>query len=166
MTRSLLPLALLVLLVSACSSTQSTLNTEPVPAKSKGVVQTRWGAMPAYTCDQGSPVIFNPLGIFPPAQGYSVEVDLLFDRDGTVRDVALRRTSGTPDMDAALTAKFKAARSRLVLPPGDPAPYVIQYSIKHVVDLSDPPNYNRDQYHFTNDRPMGTGQPIAGDRSY
>jgi len=165
MTRFVLPLAALVLLVGACSSTQSALNTQSVPAKPAGTVETRWGSMPAYTSDKGSPILLDPQGIPAPLRGYSMKLDLLVDRDGTVREVDVRKTTSMPDVDAAIAAKFKKARSRLVLAPSDPAPYVIRFSFDHRVEVADSDgNYNRDQYHFVDDRPMGQGQPLATDR--
>ena len=173
LARSIFPLAALVLLVGACSSTQSSLNQngQPVPARAAGTVETRWGSMPSYTCDKGSPIALNPQGIPTPAPSWAVEVDLLVERDGTVRDVAMHRTSTIPDLDAVLVAKFKEARSVLVLASSDPAPYVIRYNLNHLVELADAsrsqiPLSSPNDYRYVNDRPMGTGQPVAGDHPY
>src|SRR4051812_28373320 len=95
LAQSLLPLAVLVLLVGACSSTQYALNqnAQPVPARANGTVETRWGALPTYKADQGNPLVLNPQRIPLSPSSYKVEVDLLVERDGTVRDVALRNSS-------------------------------------------------------------------------
>ena len=173
MTRSLLFLAPLAFLVGACSSPQSSLNqnTQPVPALANGTVETRWGALPTYSGDKASPIILNPLKIPNLRPEYKVDVDLLVERDGTVSEVYLRNSSGFPEVDKAVAAQFKEARSRLVLAPSDPAPYVLRYALARTVAMADDttsgiPLSSPNDYRFVNDRPMGTGQPVAGDHPY
>jgi len=131
-----------------------------VPARANGTVETRWGALPTYKADKGNPLVLNPqrTPVYP--SSYKVEVDLLVERDGTVRDVALRNSSGIPQVDKGVTAEFKDARSRLVLAPTDPAPYVIRYAL--ALAVADNSSDAHNDYHFVDDRPMGTGAPNWG----
>lgn len=166
MKRLIPPLFALVSLLGACSSTPSALNTQPVPAKSAGTADTRWGSLPAYTADRANPILLDPQAMPAPQRAYSVKVNLLVERDGTVRDVEGRKTSGIPGVDAALVAKFKGARSRLILAPSDTAPYVISYTVDHRLDIADANTPPRNDYRFVDDRPMGTGQPTPAERGY
>ena len=169
MNRSLLPLAALALLVGACSSTQSAQrqNVRPLPARASGTAETRWGTLPTYTGNHGNPLVLDPARIPVSPSTFKVQADLLVERDGTVRDVFLLSSSGFPEVDAAVTAEFKEARSRLVLASTDPAPYVIRYTLARQVAVADSsskiPIFSHNDYRFVNDRRMGTGQPIAGD---
>jgi hypothetical protein len=168
MNRLILPLCALALLAGACSSTQSAKKA-PIPAKNAGTVDTHWGNLPRYTTDQQVAFLdFNPKGIpfFP--KSYRVEVDLLVERDGSVRDVAVRRTSGAPAVDDVVVTHFKQSRSRLLLSPTDPAPYVIQCAFNNNVvadnSLSGSAYW---VYPLTgNQYPMGQGQPTPRERGY
>src|SRR6478736_2501864 len=141
MTRSLIFLAPLAFLVGACSSPQTSQNAQPVPAHPAGTVVTQWGNLPVYTTgDKANPLAFNsPRLPTPTADYYRGEFDLLVERDGTVRDVFIRRSSDFPEADKAIAAQFQAARSRLVLAPSDPAPYVIRYTIVRNTELAQGP---------------------------
>ena len=169
MTRSLIFLAPLAFLVGACSSPQTSQNAQPVPAHPAGTAVTQWGSLPIYTADEGNPLVFSAPLSTPTADYYRGEFDLLVERDGTVSDVFIREASDLPEADQAIAAQFQAARSRLVLAPSDPAPYVIRYTIlrnkelaRYRVDKDRGDNqyasYN-DPYHADNSRPMGTGAP-------
>lgn len=167
MNRSLIPLAALALLAGACSSTQTSQNAQPAPARPAGTVVTQWGTLPAYTAgDGGNPLDLNPKHLpVPRANYYQAEFDLLVERDGTVRDVFVRNPSALPAVDKTAAAKFKEARSRLVLSPSDPAPYLIQYTLVRKTEPAFVLNGAPLQYHNTEPGPrMGTGQPVAGDR--
>jgi len=165
----ILPVFALALLAGACSSTQSATNV-PAPAKNAGTVDTHWGNLPRYTSDQGIAALsFNPKAVpfFP--ENYRVEVDLLVERDGQVRDVAVRRTSGAPAVDEVIVNRFKNSRSSLVLAPTDPAPYVIQCAFNNNVVIDDTlgeiaalPVYQL----RGNEHPMGQGQPTPRERGY
>jgi hypothetical protein len=139
-------------------------NAQPVPAQPAGTVVTQWGDLPAYTAgDKHNPLDLNPKDLpVPRADYYKADFDLLVERDGTVRDVFVRNPSGFPGVDKTAAAQFKEARSRLVLAPSDPAPYVIRYTLVRKTELTVsetlPPRY-------TNTDPgprMGTGAPYWG----
>jgi len=170
MNRYLIPLAALALMTGACSSPQTSQKAQPVPAQPAGTVVTHWGDLPAYgTGDKDNPLVLSTPLPTPTADYYRGEFDLLVERDGTVSDVFIREASDLPEADQAIAAQFQAARSRLVLAPSDPAPYVIRYTIlrnkelaRYRVDKDRGDNqyasYN-DPYHADNSRPMGTGAP-------
>jgi len=166
LARSLLPLATLVLLVGACSSTKSAQNAPPVPAHPAGTFVTQWGTLPAYTTSgKVNPLVFTSLGFpTPTANYYRGEFDLLVERDGTVRDVFIRKSSDFPDTDKEIAAKLQAARSRLVLAPSDPAPYVIRYTLVRNDGMAPSQTYvsTPNDWRFTDNRPMGTGAPYWG----
>jgi hypothetical protein len=165
----LIPLAALALMTGACSSPQVSQNAQPVPAQPAGTVVTQWGDLPVYTTGyKANPLVFNsPRLPTPSADYYRGEFDLLVERDGTVRDVFIRRSSDFPDADKAIAAQFLAARSRLVLAPSDPAPYVIRYTLVRNTELVqagriETPLYVSSRDHPDFYRPMGTGAPYWG----
>jgi len=168
MTRSLIFLAPLALLVGACSSPQTSQKAQPVPAQRAGTFATLWGDLPTYTTGyKANPLVLNsPRLLTPAADYYRGEFDLLVERDGTVRDVAIRQASDFPEADQAIAAQFQAARSRLVLAPSDPAPYVIRYTLVRNTELVqariDTPLYASSRDHPDFYRPMGTGAPYWG----
>ena len=166
MQRSLLPLVALTLLLGACSSTQSAKNTQPLPAQIIGTVETPWGEMPTYKF-KGHAFVLNPDRAQAPLLAGVVVVDVLVERDGTVRDVFVRNASGYPVVDSLVVARFKDSRSRLVLAPTDPAPYVIRDSFANYVIRDTTSRIDRSSYNdmrFSDNRPMGTGAPYWGDR--
>lgn len=166
MQRSLLPLVALTLLLGACSSPQSAQNTQPLPAQTAGTVATPWGEMPTYKF-KGHAFVLNPQRAPAPRMANVVEVDVLVERDGTVRDVFVRKVSGFTQVDSIVAARFKESRSRLVLAPTDPAPYVIRDSLANYVSYdttSRIPISSHSDSRFSDNRPMGTGAPYWGDR--
>ena len=165
MNRYLIPLAALALMTGACSSPQTSQNAQPVPAHPAGTAVTQWGSLPIYTADEGNPLVLNPQHLpVPRADYYKADFDLLVERDGTVRDVFVRNPSGFPAVDETAAAQFKEARSRLVLAPSDPAPYVIRYTLVRKTEVAG--TAVPFQYHNTDPGPrMGSGQPVAGDRN-
>lgn len=167
MTRSLLFLAPLALLVGACSSTQSAQrqDAQPVAAKPAGTVVTEWGNLPAYSTGyKVNPLAFSTRLPTPTADYYRAEFDLLVERDGTVRDVSIHTSSEFPEADQAIAAQFRAARSRLVLAPSDPAPYVIRYTLVRNWEMARRKTYTSspNDWRFHDNRPMGTGAPYWG----
>jgi hypothetical protein len=141
-----------------------------MPARSAGTVVTQWGSLPSYTGTQGNPIVLNPQRIPATPSVYKMEVDLLVERDGTVRDVALRSSSGFPELDKAIATELKGTRSLLVLAPTDPAPYVIRYTLARLVAAEDNtsqiPLSSYNDYRPVNDQRMGSGQYVAGDHPY
>ncbi len=126
--RHLTALILLGLLASGCASTATRQAAEKAPpefAPSIGLCASPWGDMPTYR--QPAPPQFGPTsrpGIFPDLEG-TVVVDILVNRDGTVRDVAIVKSSGQADVDAAAVARARALRYVAKIHPDDPAPYVV-----------------------------------------
>ena len=165
MNRYLIPLAALALMTGACSSPQTSQNAQSVPAQPAGTFMTQWGNLPAYTTDQGNPLDLNPQHLpVPRSKYYKADFDLLVERDGTVRDVFVRDASAFPAVDKTAAAQFKEARSRLVLAPSDPAPYVIRYTVVRKTELQVADTL---PVHYQNSDPgprMGSGQPVPGDR--
>ena len=164
MNRYLIPLAALALMTGACSSPQTSQNAQTVPAKPVGTFMTQWGNLPAYTADEGNPLDLNPQYLpVPRSKYYKADFDLLVERDGTVRDVFVRDPSGFPAVDKTAAAQLKEARSRLVLAPSDPAPYVIRYTVVRKVEPQIADSVPG-QYKNTDPAPrMGSGQYVAGD---
>lgn len=166
MTKRFFPFIALTFLLGACSSTQSARNTQPLPARAAGIVVTPWGEMPTYKF-KGNAFVLNPHRAPAPRVLGVVEVDVLVERDGTVRDVFVRRGTGYAAIDSIVTARFKESRSRLLLAPTDPAPYVIRDSLANYLSYdttSRIPSWSYNDYRESNTRPMGTGAPYWGDR--
>ena len=184
MTRSLIFLAPLAFLAGACSSTKSAHNTPPppaqaaapktLPAQPAGTLLTAWGELPTYRAEaKGIEMPFNlnygyPLK-FPEELrvGDTTVVDVLVDRDGSIRDVKLITSSGFDTVDRFVINRFAGAQSLLEIAATDPAPYVVRQTFRLSFDLrsgSDPFSHN--QIGPRDTRPMGTGQVIAGDRPY
>jgi hypothetical protein len=172
MKRSLLPLLLLPLLLGACSNfaSNSARNTKPLPAQTAGTVATNWGEMPTYKF-KGNAFVFHPDRATAPLIARLVEVDVLVERDGTVRDVFLRTASGITAVDSLVAARFKASHSRLVLSPTDPAPYVIRDSLANYASRDTRSRISTSTHNdirFSDNGPshsMGTGAPYWGDRT-
>jgi hypothetical protein len=161
-----MPMLALAILLGACSSTQTAQNIQPLPAQAAGTVLTPWGEMPTYKF-KGNAFVLNPHRAPVPRLAGVVEVDVLVERDGTVRDVFVRKVSGFTEVDSIVAAQFKESRSRLVLAPTDPAPYVIRDSLAKYVSYDTTSRIPQSSYNdsrFSDNRPMGTGAPYWGDR--
>lgn len=145
----------------------SAQNTRPLPAQTAGTVVTPWGEMTTYKF-KGNAFVLNPHRAPAPGVAGVVEVDVLVERDGTVRDVFVRKVSGFAVVDSIVAAQFKESRSRLILAPTDPAPYVIRDSLANYVShdtTSRIPQSSHNDSRFSDNRPMGTGAPYWGDRT-
>jgi len=123
-----------VLLLGACASVPSTSHASAAPdsgyALKTGTLASSWGQLPTYGHqnkdlrqfkDQ-----FSRLPAFFAGFGNSATVDVLVNRDGTVRDVAIVKSSGDPDKDATVRSKINGVRITTSIAPGDPAPYVFR----------------------------------------
>lgn len=136
-------MALLGLLAAGCTSTATHHATEGGPpeyAPSTGLCASPWGDLPTYrqpALPQFGPT-FRP-GNFPDLEG-TVVVDILVDRDGTVRDVAVVKSSGRADVDAAAVVRARALRYAAKIHPDDPAPYVVPgFTIRFDGSIGQPP---------------------------
>jgi len=167
----ILPLFALAFLAGACSSPQSAKKSPSPQAKAAGTVETHWGNLPAYTSEQGKgALVFDKEAIrLPVVAAYHVKVDLLVDRDGRIKDVAVRESSGVPEIDAIVAQRFKQSRSRMVLDPTDAAPYVLQCALTSD-GVPDGVRFEMSPYSLYpirgNEHPMGQGQPTPRERGY
>jgi len=121
-------LVLLTLLASGCASTKTqptAAGAESEFASGTGLCASPWGDLPTYT-QPGPPALAQmPRGGSQPDYDGSVVVDILVNRDGTVRDVAIVKSSGNDAVDDAALARARAFRYLAKIHPDDPAPYVV-----------------------------------------
>jgi len=176
MTRFLILLAASALLAGGCSSTQSARNTpppsaqvaapKPVPAQPAGTLQTAWGELPTYRAEgEGLPLPFAFARPKPRPQdvrfGDTAVVDVLVNRDGSIRDVKLQTSSGFEAVDRYVINSFVGAQALLQIAATDPAPYVIRQTFRAA---SDGPSSGLTGYsdYRADPPPAGTGQPYWG----
>ena len=123
-----------VLLLGACASAPSTGHASAAPdrgyAPKTGTLATTWGELPTYGHQPGDLRQFKDqfswLPVFFAGIDNSATVDVLVNRDGTVRAVAIVRSSGDPDKDASVLSRINGVRITTIIAPGDPAPYVFR----------------------------------------
>lgn len=121
-------LVLLSVLAAGCSSSGSrqTSTDEAAPyARSTGLCASPWGDMPTY--EQPTPPKSGSMFKAGNGSGLTgtVIVDILVNRDGTVRDVAVVQSSKNADVDATAVAWARSFRYAARIDPDDPAPYVV-----------------------------------------
>jgi hypothetical protein len=122
------------LMLGACASAPSTGHASAAPdsgyAPKTGTLATTWGQLPTYGHqskdlrqfkDQ-----FSMLPAFFAGFGNSATVDVLVNRDGTVRAFAIVKSSGDPDKDASVRYLLNDVRITTKIAPTDPAPYVFR----------------------------------------
>jgi hypothetical protein len=131
----LLALVALPFVAGACSNTTASLPPKTLTAVSAGTLQTAWGPLPTYQAENGrAPFRFDRsriANLAAPAElreGDKVVLDVLVNRDGTIRDVKVQTSSGTTKVDHFTMNRFVGAKSQLLLAANDPAPYVIRYT--------------------------------------
>jgi len=152
-----------VLLFDACASAPATGHTATAPdrdyAPKTGTLATTWGRMPTYAHqskdlrqfkDQ-----FSRLPVFFAGIDNSATVDVLVDRDGTVRDVAVVRSSGDTDKDVSVRARLEGVRITTKIAPGDPAPYVFRTGVTLQKNPGDPSG--GDYYSYTSPQGQNPG---------
>jgi len=123
-----------VLLLGACASAPSTGRASAAPdsgcAPKTGTLATTWGQLPTYGHqskdlrqfkDQ-----FSILPAFLAGFGNSATVDVLVNRDGSVRAYAIVKSSGDPAKDASVRYLLNDVRITTKIAPTDPAPYVFR----------------------------------------
>lgn len=163
MKRVLLPLlALAALAATACShpNLSKPVAVKAVPA---GTLQTAWGELPTYRAEGDGPPFAFDLRHYPapPADlrsGDRVVLDVLVNRDGSIRDVKVQTSSGFEKVDQFAANRYVAAHSVLQIPDDQPAPYVVRqtFAVGGVSLASGDANlrYGDNRY---SDRVMGTG---------
>lgn len=122
------------LLLGACTSSQSLGHTSAAGsngyAQKTGELATTWGKLPTYSLqptdlrqfkDQ-----FSWLPVFFAGIDNTALVDVLVDRDGTVRDVSIIESSGDPEKDSTVQPRLAGVRIMTKIAPKDPAPYVLR----------------------------------------
>lgn len=111
---------------------------EPEFAQSTGLCASPWGDLPTYRQPAGATVRseFKP-GRVSGIKG-TVVVDVLVNRDGTVRDVAVVKSSGDSAVDAAAKAWAFSFRYAAKIHPDDPAPYVVPEVKLHFDQVESP----------------------------
>ena len=122
------------LLLGACASSPSTGHASAAPdsvyAPKTGTLATAWGQLSTYGHQSKDLRQFKDqfswLPVFFAGIENSATVDVLVNRDGTVRDVAIVRSSGDPDKDASVRSRINGVRITTNIAPGDPAPYVFR----------------------------------------
>jgi TonB family protein len=122
------------LLLGACASSPSTghapATSRNVYAPKTGTLATAWGQLPTYGLQpmdlRQFKAQFSWLPVFFAGIDNSATVDVLVNRDGTVRDVAIVRSSGDSDKDASVRARLDGVRITTRIALEDPAPYVFR----------------------------------------
>jgi TonB family protein len=120
-------IACLVALLCGCSSTQSRSSIKGGSdyAQSTGSRASAWGDLPTYA-QLGPPSFGSAVRAGPDLRlEGSVTVDLLVERDGSVRDVSIVKSSGDPAVDQAAKGRARGMRFNAKIHPNDPAPYLV-----------------------------------------
>jgi hypothetical protein len=173
MKRYLLPLAALALLAGACSSptASSSFSAQPVAAIPAGTLKTAWGELPTYKADGDAfPFVLGAKRPWRPPELRSDDaavLDVLVDRDGSIRDVKVHTSSGIEAVDRFAINHYVGAHSRLQVAATDPAPYVIRqtFRIQETPVASGGSVSRNDTYQYSDMRPMGTGAPYWTDKN-
>ena len=138
MKRILPPLLALPLLLGACSSAyRSSAQLPAPPAVRTADLDTAWGKRPSY--DQKGQYFYpvKPRADHlrdEPGSGGAV-VDVLVNRDGTVQSLALVTSSGDRQSDGLAVEVLRQSRYSLILPPEQPAPYVVRHKFNFYAGL-------------------------------
>ena len=156
------------LLLGACASSPSTGHASAAPdrvyAPKTGTLATTWGQLPTYGHqskdlrpfkDQ-----FSRLPAFFAGFGNSATVDVLVNRDGTVRDVAIVKSSGDPAKDAMVRSKINGVRITTSIAPEDPAPYVFR-TVVTLQKSTGETNASASNYYVDNPQTHYAEQPVS-----
>lgn len=114
--------------LGACTSSQQfggkTSGNGDGYARRTGVLATAWGDLPTYQVELRQ----LPVHRAPPPRGLNgtVTMDLLVDRDGSVKEMAIVQSSGDARIDHTVQSEFVGARFATKIAPGDPAPYAFR----------------------------------------
>jgi TonB family protein len=134
MKRILPPLLVLPLLLGACATSQQpskeTVASSSGFARQTGSLATAWGKLPTYSHQpeelQQFKSRFSWLPVLLAGIDNTATVDVLVNRDGTVRDVAIVESSGNPAKDSTVKPSLDGVRIATKIAPEDPAPYVFR----------------------------------------
>src|SRR5690348_12285922 len=126
-----------VLLLGACSSFQQIRYDTSVGsdgfARPTGMLATEWGKLPTYSHQPTElrqlQSQFSRFPIWIAGIDNTATVDLLVNRDGTVRDVAIVESSGDPRKDSTIKPHLDGVRIETKIAPQDPAPYVFRTKV-------------------------------------
>ena len=133
MNTKLLPLLALPVLLGACESFNMARLPQTPPPVQLASRATTWGELPTYDM-KGQFFKIGPLSSlknFPTeGTGGRVTIDLLVNRDGTVRALKVTESSGDMKADRAAMELFRNARYTLKLAESDPAPYVVTQTVE------------------------------------
>jgi TonB family protein len=114
------------LLLGGCASSPSTGRKGYAPQT--GELATKWGKLPTYRHQSAElrefKQQFSWLPAFFAGIDHTAKVDVLVNRDGTVRDVAIIASSGDSGHDASVLGRLQGVRITMKIAPEDPAPYV------------------------------------------
>ena len=171
MKSKLLPLFALPFMLAGCNHvivTQVPQTPAPVQLASRA---TAWGELPTYD-RKGQFFVIGapPVSRNFPADG-TVTIDLLVNRDGTVRAAKVTESSGDMNADRAAIDLYRNARYTLKLADSDPAPYVVSQTV--VLNLMaqdresfrDSTDYGRDYHYgptYTEGNQMGASNDVNG----
>jgi hypothetical protein len=135
MMKRLLPALLaLPLLLGACASTGE-IPPEAASGNNHyvrpiGLLATAWGNLPTYSLQPADLRQFRSRFSWMPVWMAGIDnaakVDLLVNRDGTVRDVSILVSSGDAGKDSTVRARLDGVRITTKIAPEDPAPYVLR----------------------------------------
>lgn len=122
------------LLLGACTSSQPLSNTSAAVsngyAQKTGELTTAWGKLPAYSHQLTDLRQFKQQFSWLPVVFAGIDntatVDVLVNRDGTVRDVSIIESSGDPVKDSTVMTRLAGVRITTKIAPEDPAPYVFR----------------------------------------
>jgi hypothetical protein len=134
MKRILPPLLALPLLLGACATSQQpskeTVASRDGFARQTGSLVTAWGKLPTYSHQREElrelKSRFSWLPVLLAGIDNTAKVDVLVDRDGTVRDFAIVESSGDPAKDSIVGPSLDGVRITTKIAPEDPAPYVFR----------------------------------------
>jgi TonB family protein len=167
----LLPLLALPMLLGSCNHiivTQVPQTPSPVQLANR---DTAWGEMPTYDPKDQFFVIGTPSRFRNFPTDGTVTIDLLVNRDGTVRAVKVSESSGDMKADRAAIDLYRNARYTLKLAGSDPAPYVVTQKVvlKMVAQSSEEvrnsTDYGRDYNYgptYTEGNQTGTSNNVNG----
>jgi TonB family protein len=140
MKRILPPLLTLPILLGACSTAyRSSAQLPESPAVRTADLDTAWGKRPSY--DQKGQYFYpvkpraDNLRDEPGSGG--VVVDVLVNRDGTVKYLALVTSSGSRWLDGLAVEVLRESRYSLILTPELPAPYVVRHKFNFYTGTED-----------------------------
>ncbi len=123
-----------IFLLGACASTQApghaSVSSGAGYAHKTGELVTAWGKLPTYSHQSTDlrqfKAQFSRLPAFFAGIENTATVDVLVNRDGTVRDVAIIKGSGYLDKDASVKDRLEGVHLTTKIAPEDAAPYVFR----------------------------------------